>query len=59
MDDSIAGSAVCFAGGRPREGRSFKSRDEWVALQPAQQDKAFTSLLKVWAHSFSPSTMVR
>ncbi len=27
--------------------------------QPAQQDSCFTSLMKVWAQSFRPSTMVR
>jgi len=29
------------------------------SAQPAQQDNCFTSLAKVCAHSFNPSTMVR
>ena len=30
-----------------------------AAFQAAQQESFFTSLEKVWAHSFRPSTMVR
>jgi hypothetical protein len=30
-----------------------------IVFYPAQQDNCFTSLVKVWAQSFNPSTIVR
>lgn len=35
------------------------SARDTIAPYPAQQDNCFTSLLKVWAQSLMPSTMVR
>lgn len=38
---------------------SLVSNLHGVNRHPAQHDSCLTSLKKVWAHSFSPSTMVR